>query len=249
MLRGQNLAEDISIHAPRVGSDPSQISASYLVYGFQSTLPVWGATVAAGIVDGVKLKISIHAPRVGSDRVYALLFKTSEISIHAPRVGSDKSIQRKSLFQYYFNPRSPCGERLRSCVFLHFRDVFQSTLPVWGATDYQQDRLDRALFQSTLPVWGATPLSSVQCPTSDISIHAPRVGSDTNSAILVSPFKISIHAPRVGSDEPVPGGVPGHRDFNPRSPCGERQFPSWLIRPPLDFNPRSPCGERPSAWR
>ena len=34
---------------------------------FQSTLPVWGATLD-GIADDKKLIISIHAPRVGSDK-------------------------------------------------------------------------------------------------------------------------------------------------------------------------------------
>ena len=78
----------ISIHAPRVGSDlfseknmkvgcyfnprsPCGERRSEFDYlrnalTFQSTLPVWGATrvVLAG---GLNLLISIHAPRVGSD--------------------------------------------------------------------------------------------------------------------------------------------------------------------------------------
>ena len=37
----------------------------------------------------------------------------------------------------------------------------------------------------------------------------------------------------------------GTRDFNPRSPCGERQSaPPWTLPLTPDFNPRSPCGER-----
>ena len=34
------------------------------------------------------------------------------------------------------------------------------------------------LFQSTLPVWGATEIIAAGCVTLEISIHAPRVGSD-----------------------------------------------------------------------
>ena len=104
------------------------------------------------------------------------------------------------------------------------------------------------LFQSTLPVWGATfpvplPLCSVV-----ISIHAPRVGSDgvlhkyhplpsyfnprspcgerlDFTRILLLDLTISIHAPRVGSDsEGRPPRSHSH-DFNPRSPCGERRLP------------------------
>ena len=33
-------------------------------------------------------------------------------------------------------------------------------------------------------------------------------------------------------------------DFNPRSPCGERQATRWNQNQNHDFNPRSPCGER-----
>ena len=41
----------------------------------------------------------------------------------------------------------------------------------------------------------------------------------------------------------------GSRHFNPRSPCGERQFGFFLIRSLSYFNPRSPCGERHETWR
>ena len=58
---------DISIPAPRVGSDPATLYPSRVIWLFQSTLPVWGAT---GVLFVHQLKdpvISIHAPRVGSD--------------------------------------------------------------------------------------------------------------------------------------------------------------------------------------
>ena len=56
---------EISIHAPRAGSD-----ASYL----QSN---------------TYHDISIHAPRAGSDDAIFLAIRNSQISIHAPRAGSD----------------------------------------------------------------------------------------------------------------------------------------------------------------
>ena len=78
---------------------------------FQSTLPVWGATM---YLHGVMstLRISIHAPRVGSDTYKVYWDGTAYISIHAPRVGSDGHPAKKT-----------------TCLWL-----FQSTLPVWGAT-------------------------------------------------------------------------------------------------------------------
>ena len=55
---------------------------------------------------------------------------------------------------------------------------FQSTPPVWGATDNLDEAIEKYLFQSTPPVWGAT-FFSVDFPDDiSISIHAPRVGGD-----------------------------------------------------------------------
>ena len=147
----------------------------------------------------------------------------------------------------YFNPRSPCGERLSTTVLLYEVDVisihaprvgsdpsrvvgsvdggiFQSTLPVWGATRcmwwaarpwmYFNPRspcgerhtsrlilLKSRRFQSTLPVWGATIGTVQNGKTWTISIHAPRVGSDAAREISCEKGRISIHAPRVGSDQ------------------------------------------------
>ena len=59
------------------------------------------------------LTISIHAPRVGSDlRFHFHAVFLCCISIHAPRVGSDAYLALLGVANFYFNPRSPCGERL-----------------------------------------------------------------------------------------------------------------------------------------
>ena len=80
------------------------------------------------------------------------------ISIHAPRVGSDFQLLPGNTSSHHFNPRSPCGERplrpLRPLSALN--TLFQSTLPVWGATISLYKPQRRSAFQSTLPVWGAT---------------------------------------------------------------------------------------------
>ena len=145
----------ISIHAPRVGSD-----------GHDARLPRF-------------VRISIHAPRVGSDYLGLALFQTFGISIHAPRVGSDPSVLGACCRGHNFNPRSPCGERPYTAARHAYHRIFQSTLPVWGAT---------------------TPLIDF-LRDYKISIHAPRVGSDSIAGdSVLSPQRISIHAPRVGSD-------------------------------------------------
>ena len=59
--------------------------------GFQSTLPVWGATTLPPLRPRWR-GISIHAPRVGSDQnTDRGDVRIVNISIHAPRVGSDGS--------------------------------------------------------------------------------------------------------------------------------------------------------------
>ncbi len=124
----------VSIHAPRVGSDTTtghtgrcrfcfnprspcgerrhQPRTIILLQQFQSTLPVWGATVHHIPARACDL-VSIHAPRVGSDAVGHPGRPHENVSIHAPRVGSDSSAIVGLIAYPGFNPRSPCGERLR----------------------------------------------------------------------------------------------------------------------------------------
>ena len=115
-------------------------------------------------------------------------------------MGSDSAISSCVTVVTYFNPRSPCGERQATAVARSVSRIFQSTLPVWGATLSPLGSSAYSSFQSTLPVWGATQRRQVRRGTSHISIHAPRVGSDA----------------------PGKPGDKGDPDFNPRSPCGER---------------------------
>ena len=75
----------ISIHAPREGSDLAELDLFAAVLGFQSTLPVRGAT-QKGYVGRCRLHV---------------------ISIHAPREGSDGGLSWRPKSRPNFNPRSP----------------------------------------------------------------------------------------------------------------------------------------------
>ena len=110
---------------------------------FQSTLPVWGATIFWTLFDMIAL-ISIHAPRVGSDVFTGALGIPRKISIHAPRVGSDYLVGG-FLFLLLISIHAPrVGSDLSLMTILSNGLVFQSTLPVWGATcpggDYMSKR-------------------------------------------------------------------------------------------------------------
>ena len=66
--------------------------------------------------------------------------------------------------------------------------IFQSTLPVWGATTITLSYPARLPFQSTLPVWGATQGIAQLGLGDDISIHTPRVGSDGAAPVAVKSY-------------------------------------------------------------
>ena len=223
----------ISIHAPRVGSDSEARRAGAHGKNFNPRSPC-GERQRGRVGVLVRREISIHAPRVGSDPQAAAAKppERKEISIHAPRVGSDppgRTVRESAL---HFNPRSPCGERLRRKWKPATYDPFQSTLPVWGATTPPRPQRQSLQFQSTLPVWGATaPMSSPGdlaknfnprspcgerqlCTKMGVTAHRfqstlPVWGATDVLRDHIQRCEISIHAPRVGSD---PCGAAQERD-------------------------------------
>ncbi len=146
-------------------------------YRFQSTLPLRGATMGS-LLYNIPIAFQSTLPLRGATLV--VTYVCTPI--------------------FYFNPRSPYGERPASGYNLVVNDIFQSTLPLRGATRSDQ-----------------------QCSrTGVISIHAPLTGSDKPPPETRLPSWISIHAPLTGSDA---CGLPlrcGGNNFNPRSPYGER---------------------------
>ena len=124
-----------------------------------------------------------------------------------------------------FNPRTPCGVRLRSKKELRALIRISIHAPRAGCDSHTAEQLQ---------------------PHTEISIHAPRAGCDLSVyllSILVHRFQsthpvrgatqypgmlcrqvsISIHAPRAGCDEQAFGEVEVKSDyFNPRTPCGVR---------------------------
>ena len=102
----------------------------------------------------------------------------------------------------HFNPRIPYGMRRWTAAASACRSEFQSTHPVWDATDAMREELLKSF----------------------ISIHASRMGCDMTMAEIMPYFNISIHASRMGCDYlRYPARlIPRH--FNPRIPYGMRLF-------------------------
>ena len=129
-------------------------------------------------------KISIHAPRMGSDMRNPVIQVVTTISIHAPRMGSDR-------------PPLPAFSS---------RNLFQSTLPAWGATGQRRRYHLRSEISIHAPRMGSDGIGHVFALLRiHISIHAPRMGSDKFIWVGGRGKVISIHAPRMGSDVPVQG--------------------------------------------
>ena len=190
----------ISIHAPRGGSDFWLRAWSTISSEFQSTLPVGGATPPAVRLLAAPDYFNPRSPwgeRLASARRFSA---GGSISIHAPRGGSDRTSWKSSCWDL----------------------IFQSTLPVGGATrDARLVQSLRSRFQSTLPPRGATATCMMADRETGISIHAPRGGSD-GRRILRNPR--------------------GQGDFNPRSPWGERPALAVHFRPGRGFQSTLPVG-------
>ena len=129
------------------------------------------------------------------------------ISIHAPRTGSDVIVGNDNCkFITNFNPRSPHGERRVEADKTTIAVGISIHAPRTGSDSASMLRvLGVQTFQSTLPARGATGQGTRPIYSTTISIHAPRTGSD----IL---FNISSAAVK---------------NFNPRSPHGERRHLKW----------------------
>ena len=141
---------------------------------FQSTHPVWDATGVGGFEHFIPA-ISIHASRMGCDMFVFYLGRTMRISIHASRMGCDQDQGSARGRRFDFNPRIPYGMRPETNKLTAQNLIFQSTHPVWDAT-----------FQAQ-PLYADHP----------ISIHASRMGCDLKMLTIVEP------SPEFQSTHPV----------------------------------------------
>ena len=147
---------------------------------FQSTLPVWGATI---LLNKIKILCEFQStlPVWGATYWHNISFTLREVF-------------QSTLPVWGATPASSPRRRPTS--------GFQSTLPVWGATQTSiKIRSVLDIFQSTLPVWGATSAAHLHaCIWSDFNPRSPcgeRRDPDRRGR---RKGRISIHAPRVGSD-------------------------------------------------
>ena len=129
----------ISIHAPHAGSDFFCFFLTPSDELFQSTLPMRGATNGVRTM-GNPIRISIHAPHAGSDFHCFAGRNGWQISIHAPHAGSDMRLRFPCIPRCYFNPRSPCGERLPTVDLSSFLDGISIHAPHAGSDSDRENQ-------------------------------------------------------------------------------------------------------------
>ena len=117
--------------------------------------------------------------------------------------GERQSQSRAVRYTSNFNPRSPHGERPKSSLSEFTTWAFQSTLPARGATDLLATSVESlAIFQSTLPARGATyfTVRVRQMSKYHFNPRSPHGERLTDFSYMGIADSISIHAPRTGSD-------------------------------------------------
>ena len=102
---------------------------------------------------------------------------------------------------YDFNPHSPCGERPPFSTICATESVFQSTLPLRGATAEFCPRCRTLWYFNPHSPCGERLLGiRAVVVLVRISIHTPLAGSDDTTTPAVAANTISIHTPLAGSD-------------------------------------------------
>ena len=169
-------------------------------------------------------QISIHAPLAGSDIGRWRDYFLPKISIHAPLAGSDRPTGRVGCSIRYFNPRSPCGERLPKAAAFVVVFSFQSTLPLRGATSgTNASRHGLPYFNPRSPCGERAGDFSFRLYCKNFNPRSPcgERRSRTSASIASCVFQSTL--PLRGATRPACADQGSVAYFNPRSPCGERR--------------------------
>ena len=170
---------------------------------------------------------------------------------------------------HYFNPRAPCGARLKRRSIIRTKLTFQSTRPMRGATMRSKSSgSPLAIFQSTRPMRGATIMDWFGDTFFIISIHAPHAGRDRAACMAgISTYIFQSTRPMRGATRRLAkssGKISAFQSTRPmrgataisaaldeleaisiHAPhAGRDSRRSCRLHKQSDFNPRAPCGAR-----
>ena len=164
---------------------------------FQSTHPVRGATFSSHPPSSPALFQSTHPVRGATPWTASAIVKLSKFQSTHPVRGATRQIRQSRPFRTYFNPRTPCGVRLRSYRpdgrITNFNPRTPCGVRRTGrrGTDDFNPRTPCGVRHVTQSWWAACPYFNPRTPcgvrrwypdnnkcSDNISIHAPRAGCD-----------------------------------------------------------------------
>ncbi len=150
---------------------------------------------------------STHSLRSATWLMRALVAEL-EVSIHALLAECDWGHTHRQAAAYRFNPRTPCGVRLKPVIDLLFGDWFQSTHSLRSAT--------RGIAGSSKNRSVSIHALLAECDAADLPPTLRRYCFNPRTPCGVRPFLTGFHASLLSS-------------FNPRTPCGVRLRPTLYI--------------------
>ena len=151
--------------------------------------------------------------------------------------------------RFHFNPRTPCGVRLRAIAADKFMPTISIHAPLAGCDENLLCNCENTgNFNPRTPCGVRPSISSGKTGIPSFQSTHPLRGATKSEDDTEDFRQISIHAPLAGCDEAERVPCCDHADFNPRTPCGVRRiFRMRSLRRSKDFNPRTPCGVRPNT--
>ena len=213
-------------------------------------------------------RIRARRPIQRTTRLWSSFTLTSNISIRAPHAGGDGYPGRPNALDAEISIRAPhAGSDKGTGISMPVGMIFQSALPMRGATKPSRDDFVRVEFQSALPMRGATVIGNPMGQRGNFNPRSP-CGERLVNLHATDSLDISIRAPLAGSDLIKARSYDPKGEFQSALPLRGATAASVRrakllvisIRAPLagsdfasdgrlscwgDFNPRSPCGERP----
>ena len=124
---------EVSIHAPHAGRDTRAFSILLRSARFNPRAPC-GARRVFRRAPLLLYKFQSTRPMRGATRAVAVRKRRTRVSIHAPHAGRDHGLHVIEERTRGFNPRAPCGARQQGAAANREITEFQSTRPMRGAT-------------------------------------------------------------------------------------------------------------------
>ena len=200
-------------------------SSSHL--SFQSTHPVWDATLPANMPCQLQ-PISIHASRMGCDLFYPDMRLYQCISIHASRMGCDQPERQSDPSRLISIHASRMGCDSTTCLPEPHPQDFNPRIPYGMRRRKRCSASQETDFNPRIPYGMRLCRLTRHAHATAISIHASRMGCDVTDSLEPSPVQFQSTHPVWDATSAVMVSSLKDRYFNPRIPYGMR-LREWTL--------------------